>query len=257
MDPAWSALRSLLRDALALRAEPVVIVGDITIPAASLWNGTRCWVSAFRAAGLVAGDRLTVLPRRHPALLQAVVASLWHGLDVAVAPGAMPTVAGGDDDGGAFVDLAAVPGLAGPRDALVAGWPCGHGPADRSGDRLARGTTPTPWLRMGDGHGGGLVADPAAILAVLQGAGDRYRDRVVLAGSPTVAATDLVAELLAPLTGGAAALVWPGVDPAPGDGALERLCSRYAVDIVLPRESSNAAHRTDQADAGSCRSLQA
>jgi acyl-CoA synthetase (AMP-forming)/AMP-acid ligase II len=71
-----------------LRDEPLpALIADGTItPGASLWTGSRLWTDAFRAAGLRAGDRLVLALPPSTAFVQVLVAALWEGCTVALAP---------------------------------------------------------------------------------------------------------------------------------------------------------------------------
>ena len=71
-----------------LRDEPLpaLIADDAITPGASLWTGSRLWTDAFRAAGLQTGDRLVVALPPSTAFVQVLVAALWEGYTVALAP---------------------------------------------------------------------------------------------------------------------------------------------------------------------------
>lgn len=85
--PASSAIRrQWLYERLAGRALPLVAAGDAVMPAASLWMGTKLWVRAFREAGLRAGDRVVLALPAGPSFVQVLVAAMWEGLTLALAP---------------------------------------------------------------------------------------------------------------------------------------------------------------------------
>lgn len=81
-DNSW---RSVLHDALHARATPVLVFHNQTIPAASVWTGSRCWVRALRDAGISKGDRVALCLDESPGFLFALVACLFEGLGVALA----------------------------------------------------------------------------------------------------------------------------------------------------------------------------
>ncbi len=59
---------------------------DAIWTAASLWAGSRQWVNQFRTAGLQSGDRIVCALPPGAAFVQVLIASLWEGLSLAVAP---------------------------------------------------------------------------------------------------------------------------------------------------------------------------
>ena len=66
---------------------PLLVAGDTTVPAATLWAGARLWVQAFRAAGVVRGDRVLLVLLPSAPFVQVLLAALWEGLTlVPVAP---------------------------------------------------------------------------------------------------------------------------------------------------------------------------
>ena len=76
----------LLYDRLRDEALPALIADGTITPAASLWTGSRLWVQAFRASELRAGDRLLLTLPPSTAFVQVLVAALWEGYTVALAP---------------------------------------------------------------------------------------------------------------------------------------------------------------------------
>lgn len=79
----WHAL---LHDRLRDEALPALISDDTITPAASLWTGSRLWVDAFRNSDLRPGDRLLVTLPPSTAFVQVLVAALWEGFTIALAP---------------------------------------------------------------------------------------------------------------------------------------------------------------------------
>jgi hypothetical protein len=73
-----------LRVALQDRAEPVFTSGTTTIPAASVWIGSRQWARAFRKAGLTQNDVVGIRLPAGPAFVQVLVAALSNGYQVCV-----------------------------------------------------------------------------------------------------------------------------------------------------------------------------
>lgn len=76
----------LLYDRLRDEALPALIANDTITPAASLWSGSRLWTQAFRATDLRPGDRLIIALPPSPAFVQVLVAALWEGYTIALAP---------------------------------------------------------------------------------------------------------------------------------------------------------------------------
>jgi acyl-CoA synthetase (AMP-forming)/AMP-acid ligase II len=76
----------LLYDRLRDEALPALIADDTITPAASLWTGSRLWTDAFRASGLHSGDRLVIALPPGTAFVQVLVAALWEGYTIALAP---------------------------------------------------------------------------------------------------------------------------------------------------------------------------
>jgi acyl-CoA synthetase (AMP-forming)/AMP-acid ligase II len=67
------------------RGTPVLVAGGTAIPAASLWVGTRLWVTAFRAAGLGPGGRVVLAAPPSPGFVQVLLAGLWAELTLVIA----------------------------------------------------------------------------------------------------------------------------------------------------------------------------
>ena len=84
--PSTNPWKDLLYDRLHDEALPAIIADDTITPAASLWTGSRLWVQAFRDADLSPGDRLVIALPPSTAFVQVLVASLWEGYSVALAP---------------------------------------------------------------------------------------------------------------------------------------------------------------------------
>jgi len=74
--------RGRIRDRMRGRATPLFIFEYATIPAASVWTGSRLWVEHFRSAGLRAGDRVLLALDPSPAWLMIFVACLWEDLTI-------------------------------------------------------------------------------------------------------------------------------------------------------------------------------
>lgn len=74
--------RSRVRDRMRGQPIPLFVFGDATIPAASVWTGSRLWVEWFRGLGLTAGDRVVIALPPSPAWLMVAVACLWEDLTI-------------------------------------------------------------------------------------------------------------------------------------------------------------------------------
>jgi acyl-CoA synthetase (AMP-forming)/AMP-acid ligase II len=85
-DPDTNPWRSLLYDRLREQGLPALIADDTITPGGSLWTGARLWTEAFRDTSLRAGDRLVIALPPSTAFVQVLVAALWEGLTVALAP---------------------------------------------------------------------------------------------------------------------------------------------------------------------------
>jgi acyl-CoA synthetase (AMP-forming)/AMP-acid ligase II len=84
--PSSNPWQDLLYDRLHDEALPALIVDDTITPAASLWTGSRLWVQAFRDSALQAGDRLVIALAPSTAFVQVLVAALWEGYSIVLAP---------------------------------------------------------------------------------------------------------------------------------------------------------------------------
>lgn len=84
--PDTNPWHDLLYERLRDEALPALIADDAITPGASLWTGSRLWTDAFRAEGLQEGDRLVIALPPSPAFVQVLVAALWEGCTVALAP---------------------------------------------------------------------------------------------------------------------------------------------------------------------------
>ena len=84
--PKTNPWHDLLYDRLRDEALPALICDETITPAASLWTGSRLWTQAFRSTDLRAGDRLVIALPPSTAFVQVLVAALWEGLTVALAP---------------------------------------------------------------------------------------------------------------------------------------------------------------------------
>ena len=72
-----------------LRRKPyplLVFEQETTYPAAALWTGVRAWTRAFRHAGVQPGERLLLTLPPSIAFVQVLVAALWEGVTLAIAP---------------------------------------------------------------------------------------------------------------------------------------------------------------------------
>ena len=78
--------RQLLFERFRDRPLPLLVSDYGTIPAASMWTGSRIWLGAFREIGLVAGDRLVLALPPSPAFLQVLIAGIWHELTLVFVP---------------------------------------------------------------------------------------------------------------------------------------------------------------------------
>ena len=78
--------RSRVRDRMRGRATPLFIFEHATIPAASVWTGSRLWVEYFRTASLKPGDRVLLAIPPSPAWLMIFVACLWEDLTIVPVP---------------------------------------------------------------------------------------------------------------------------------------------------------------------------
>ncbi len=85
-EPSPNPWHDLLYDRLRDEALPALISNDNITPAASLWTGSRLWTESFRNAGLQDGDRIVVALPPSPAFVQVLVAALWQGCSIALAP---------------------------------------------------------------------------------------------------------------------------------------------------------------------------
>ena len=215
---------------------PLVVVRETIIPAASLWWGARCWITAFRAAGIRPGDRLVLALPSCPAFIQILIATLWEEYTL--------VLSSPDDDIEATLhSVAAVSGisLSGAGDTWV---PDAHwGPEGQTGTRrvatqptsdvrlLVRDSAdhmPTRWVALSD----------ANILAVVQRLVPLLEERCtrVLSALPWHHIHGILIDLLPALLAGAEIVK----DPYDGDEP-ERLCaigeqwqsSFLSVDLML------------------------
>ena len=65
---------------------PLLCFPDGIIPAASIWTGSRVWLDALRASGLLPGDRVACALPPCPAFVQLLLAALWEGYTLALLP---------------------------------------------------------------------------------------------------------------------------------------------------------------------------
>lgn len=144
-DDAHGRLRTLLRDRLRQRSNPVVAGGRFIVPAASVWAGARAWVAYFRELGLAEGDRVALHAAPSPAHLMVTVAAWWEGLTLC------PVPAGEHEpeavrSGGLDPTVVVTTRAGEPTPGIVRAEPAG-GPPDSVGfglgappDRVGRGT---------------------------------------------------------------------------------------------------------------------
>lgn len=78
--------RELFYEHLRDEGLPALVVDGAITPAGSLWTGARQWTDAFRETSLRAGDRIVIALPPSVAFVQVLVAALWEGFTVAVAP---------------------------------------------------------------------------------------------------------------------------------------------------------------------------
>lgn len=125
---------------------PDLILGSSVVPGPQLLSGAEAWATAFRAAGLVPGDRLVTALPSGACLAQVLLAGLWEGLTlVPMSPATDPVVAAAEADPVAAV---IAPGGFGGRDV---GWAWqaegADGPA-RPVHELRPAGAPTPEARL-------------------------------------------------------------------------------------------------------------
>lgn len=84
--PAKNPWHDVLYDRLRDAPIPVLVTDGEMTPAASLWTGSRHWTDSFRRAGLTPGDRIVIALPPSAGFVQSMLAALWEGLTVAVAP---------------------------------------------------------------------------------------------------------------------------------------------------------------------------
>jgi len=84
--PAENPWREVLYERLRDRALPAMITDGAITPAASIWTGARLWTEAFRETDLESGDRIVISLPPSAAFVQVLVAALWDGLTIALAP---------------------------------------------------------------------------------------------------------------------------------------------------------------------------
>jgi len=82
VDTRW---RSDLYQRLRGQADPLFVLPDCTIPAASLWVSVRLWVDLFRRSGLQPGDRVVLATEPSVGSLAFLLAGLWEQLTIAIA----------------------------------------------------------------------------------------------------------------------------------------------------------------------------
>ena len=87
-DGLQSPWRQTLRERMRGQPVPMLVLPDSLWSAASLWAGTRAWLSAFRGAGLGAGDRLVCALPQGAAFVQVLLACLWE--EIVFAPVSLP-----------------------------------------------------------------------------------------------------------------------------------------------------------------------
>jgi hypothetical protein len=79
--------RSFFRDNLLQQPEPVFthsrpLGSSTTIPAASVWNGSRHWTTAFRTHNIVANDSIAIALPAGPVFAEVLIAAFRHDLTV-------------------------------------------------------------------------------------------------------------------------------------------------------------------------------
>ena len=78
--------RQLLYERFRERPLPLLVSELGTIPAASIWTGSRIWIDAFRSLGLTRGQRVVLALPPSPAFLQVLLAGIWQELTIVFAP---------------------------------------------------------------------------------------------------------------------------------------------------------------------------
>lgn len=78
--------RSTLYDNLRDSANPLFLFRETTIPAASIWTGSRHWVRTFREHNLGEGDRIVIDLPPGPEFIQVIVAVFWEKLSAILIP---------------------------------------------------------------------------------------------------------------------------------------------------------------------------
>jgi len=83
-DSATNPWHEILHARLRGSPYPLFDFQDHIIPAASIWTGSREWVTAFRKASLQPGDRIALLLPPSSTFLAVLTAALWEGLSIAL-----------------------------------------------------------------------------------------------------------------------------------------------------------------------------
>jgi hypothetical protein len=76
--------RERLYEALVDQPQPVFTSGDTTIPAASIWTGSRHWIRALRDGGIAPSDVVGIHLTPGPAFVQLLVAALCNNNIIAI-----------------------------------------------------------------------------------------------------------------------------------------------------------------------------
>jgi len=255
--PTDNPWRPLLYQCLREEGLPALVADDTITPGGSLWTGARLWTEAFRETSLRTGDRLVIALPPSTAFVQVLVAALWEGVTIALAPP-------GDDLDQLCSSLdarAAVASQAGPHTwtanpcAGPASAPETLRPADRERTPDVRfllrtsGTTQLArWIALSDRN----------VLAVLASHLPRFalREARVLSVLPWSHAFGLVLEFFPALLAGAEIIRDPegGRDPSSLLSLAERWSATHlsAVPLTIQRllEHEDGAALLDQLHGG-------
>jgi hypothetical protein len=229
--PYW---RQALRDALFEQPMPIFSAGATTIPAASIWTGSRLWTKAFREADLVFGDVIAIDVVAGPICAQIITAALWEGLvfavldrsdisTVALPPGARLVIS----------DRHLVTALP-TWGCLGIGGPEVRSAAARIGSDtfVTDGDSEIAMLSMVKTDAAETIWEPVTDTSLQQFLtghlpSSRYDESVIVSTLSWSRPEDLVAGFLAPLLGGAAHLVQSD------SRYLDNACSIHTPDRVL------------------------
>ena len=190
--PTAASTRKWLRARFREQGLPLLQSDGITIPAASLWAGSRLWIGHLRDAAVESGSRVWIDLAPGPTTLQCLLASWWLECDVVLGSLDSADAGGTPEEGGFHHAIACLDAPRVTRPKGIAGPAIGNEAASWSGTPSAH----APWLLEWETAATALLRTPRRAPGISVDIPRSWTDREVLIGRvlPALASDSVLVE---------------------------------------------------------------